>query len=468
MLSLTVSTYVSLFSGRADLFEGLWAGVHWDFAAEQRNVIWLQFASSGFRGDGLEVALHYLVDKNAERLGLTIPTGRTPGARLGALIEAAGRDKPCALLVDEYDKPIIEYLEDEGKMEANRELLRGFYAPIKDADPYLRFVFITGVSAFARVSLFSEVNNIDNLTLSPLAFGLVGITEGELEAHFGQYIDALGVTREEVRRRYNGYSWGGSVRVYNPWTLLSFLRHGRHGNYWIQSGTPQSLAVRLRKRGMYSPKGLVASESELVDLQPADINLTTLLFQTGYLTIVREVERAEYQLDYPNEEVREALDFMLLKAYVEDWQHEGRTRLHALRRALEEDDLETVVELLDATLARVPYDLWTRDGEHAFAAVTFLVFDLLGIRIASEAHSHRGRVDSRAGPRHPIRSCVQTDTHVYAFEFKVGQSVAEALAQIRDRGYLAPYRGDGRTLVAVGVRFDREERQIGAWEREEV
>ncbi len=223
--SLTVSTLAELHSGDRELFRGLWAYDHWDFVAKQHSVVWLQFASSGFMTEGLEAGMHNMLERNAEHLGLHIPPreGATYPTRFGALLRAAARASPSGktvLLVDEYDKPIVQYIgEREGaegellltKARAHRDQLKGFHSVLKDADPHLALVFITGVSALSKVSIFADLNNVTNLSLHRGAATLVGITEAELAATYGEPLAATGVDPAEVRRWYNGYRFAPSA-----------------------------------------------------------------------------------------------------------------------------------------------------------------------------------------------------------------------------------------------------------------
>lgn len=460
--SLTVSTLHELYSGSAELFEGLWAGEHWDFAARRRPVVWLKFASSGFRTAGLKAALHRMVDASADQLGIDLLPDGPFDARFDALLRSAAAISPAGrvvLLIDEYDKPIIDYLNDIERAEANRDLLKSFYSVLKDADPILELVFITGVSAFAKVSIFSDLNNVTNLSLDPLAYDLVGITPAELEGTFAAQLDATDFTRETIREWYNGYSWGGDVRVYNPWSLLTFLRSGLLRNYWFETGTPTFLVEAMRAGGAYDVRGVQASAMGMLDFDLRHLDPVTVLFQTGYLTVVdSEPEYALYTLDYPNREVRQSLERMLLRLYLDRPPTEPMTRVRALHHAFERGDLEGVIAVIDATFAELPFEHWRRDDEHLFHAIVHLLFNLLGVHVRSEVHTARGRCDA----------IVETDARVYAFEFKRDRPAAEALAQIRERGYLDRFADGGRERVAVGVSFDSERKAVREWAVEGV
>ncbi len=207
--SVTVSTINELYSGSEELFDGLWAGEHWDFAEKQRPVIWLKFSSMDYENLGVTAALLHELHSIIDRRGIEMPQGLTLKLMFREFIFHLAQSSPSGkvvLLIDEYDKPIIDYIHDIPQAETNRDALRNFYAVLKDADPYLELVFITGVSAFSKVSLFSELNNLRNLTLHPAAYTVVGITQEELEANFGEQLSDTGFTREAIREWYNGYA----------------------------------------------------------------------------------------------------------------------------------------------------------------------------------------------------------------------------------------------------------------------
>ncbi len=454
--SLTVSTMRELYSGDRELFRGLWAYDHWDFAARQRPVIWLKFASSGFVLGDMITALHNVLDANARDLGLELPDA-TPEVKFSALIRAAADSTPAGrvvVLVDEYDKPINEFLTDLPRALANRDLLKPFYGVLKDADAFTDLVFLTGVSAFAKVSIFSDLNHVRDLTLERLADTVVGLTEAELYDTFGTQIEATGEDREAIRTWYNGYSWGGSARVYNPWSVMRFMQHGQVQGFWFQTGKPVWLVALMRDRGVYHIEDAQSSYAALLDFDIESIQIIPALFQTGYLTITGSSAKGKLlTLNYPNLEVREAMDGMLLEAYLPDDKELSAVRVFRLADAFRANDLQRVFDIVNATFAGLPYDFWHRDNEHFFHALVHLTFSLLGAEIDSEVHSASGRCDA----------IVKTDTHIYALEFKRDSPVGEALAQIRERGYLKPFVGDSRSLVAVGVSFDVVKKQVGEW-----
>ena len=466
--SLTVSTLAELHSGDRELFAGTWAHAHWDFEAKRSSVVWLKFASSHFATEGMEAGIHNMIDDNAENLGVELPSRIEIGfaRRFDMLLKAAAAASPTGktvLLVDEYDKPIVHYLGEDApalpaggrpQSVANRDLLKSLYAVLKDADPILSLVFLTGVSAFSKVSIFSDLNNVTNLSLHTAAATLTGITKGELAATYGDQLAATGVPPEKVRRWYNGYRFApGAERVYNPWSLLSFLQEGRIRGFWYSTGTPTWLTRILVDAGNLDPTGADLGEASLMGFDIDRVDPITAMFQTGYLTITDyDTEFGLFRLEYPNLEVREAFDLGLLQ-YITDFRGDPLTRSANLHRRLHAGDLDGVVALIDSAIADVPHQLWQHQGESAFHLVTHVLFRTLGVRLRSEVSTARGRADA----------IVETPGRVYCFEFKVGASAAEALAQIRERGYLVPYADDSRERVAVGVSFDAERRCVGEW-----
>ena len=450
--SLTVATMAELYSGSEELFEGLWIADHWDFAAMRRPVVWLKFSASGFRTQGLEVALHRMIDRAAEQLQVNLPDTSFDQKLYLLLQRAAAASGRVVLLIDEYDKPIIDYLGDLPRARENQELLKSFYSVLKDSDPYLELVFITGVSAFSKVSIFSDLNNLRNISLSPDANELVGISEAELEAYFGS--DLAQFDRQQLRRWYNGYSWTGGVTLYNPFSLLNFLADGTYRNYWFETGTPTFLVHALRDQQLYPIREVELTQQDLSIFDITRLRPYPLLFQTGYLTIVEaDPATSYYRLDFPNMEVRQSLEEMILVAYASEDTGNPRSRVFHIYRALQKKDLTTVVASINSVLGNVPYDLWRRGDERTFHTLVHLLFSLLGVIVQSEVHTAAGRCDA----------LVQLENYIYAFEFKVDTPAEAALRQIAERGYLTPFADDPRERVAVGMRFDGSTRQLSSF-----
>jgi hypothetical protein len=316
--------------------------------------------------------------------------------------------------------------------------LKSLYSVLKDSDALLEKIFITGVSAFSKVSIFSDLNHLSNLTLHRHAHTLLGITHAELLEYFTDPLqviaDAEGISLAEVTakaaRWYNGYSWGGDERVYNPYSLLSFLNGRKFQNFWFETGTPTFLVKEMTKHEYYDISGIETTERDLLNFDFTRLNPISVLFQTGYLTIAHyESDDLLYTMDYPNMEVRHSLEQLLLRDYLNDPILGPLPRVVKMRKAFQAGDVDAAFEIINAMLAEIPGDLWQGQTEHFYHAVVHLSFSLMGIYIRSEVRSARGRCDA----------LVETADHIYAFEFKRDKSAAEALQQIHDKGYLEPY-----------------------------
>ncbi|MCB0557835.1 MAG: ATP-binding protein [Lewinellaceae bacterium] len=463
--SLLLSTIKELYAGSRELFEGLWIEDQWDWG-HTNPVIWIKFSAIDYQQKGLYGALTEEMERIGAALGISLKT-ETLKDRFKELIDQAKQKygRKAALLIDEYDKPIIDYLDDVEKAESNRAVLKNFYSILKDSDPYLELVFITGVSAFSKVSIFSDLNNLYNISLTDLAEELLGITQEELESYFEeplrQAAEKNKLSFEEllkkVRRWYNGYSWTGESKLYNPFSLLSFLSGKRFQNFWFETGTPTFLVKEMKQTAYYSISDTQATSHELNNFDLERLNPISVLFQTGYLTITHyEPEDLLYTLDYPNLEVKHSLEQVLLNEYLDHPTPSGLPRVITIRNALRQKDIDTVVEVINAAFAEIPPEHWTGQKEHFYHAVTHLLFSLLGTYIQSQVNTSRGRCDA----------VVQTEGLIYAFEFKLDKSADEALQQIREKGYLEPYADSPKEKIAVGVNFSSEERKITDWKVE--
>ena len=397
------------------------------------------------------------------RAGVEANSRTVPGRfahLLEALHERTGRR--VAVLVDEYDKPILDALDTPDTARANRDFLRGVYGVIKDRDAHVRFTFLTGVSKFSKVSLFSELNNLTDITLDPVYSSICGYTEGDLDTVFAPEME--GVDRERVRDWYNGYSWLGTEKVYNPFDVLLLLRRGKFAAHWFETGTPAFLVDTLFERQVTSISlgEMVGTEALLSAFDVEHIGTEALLFQTGYLTITGEDELGGlplYRLDYPNREVRQSLNRVLLRRLVQDHERQTANSIR-LARLLEAHDCAGLRELFHAFFASIPYEWHTNNDiaryEGYYASVFYSYFAALGYEITVEDSSSSGRLDM----------AVRTGGHVYLFEFKVAEQAppGSALAQLRERDYAAKYRGRGEPIHLIGVEFSRETRTVTAFE----
>ena len=461
--SLLLDTIKELFEGNEALFRGLAIHGGWDWSAPA-PVVRLDFAGGSYGSpEDLGAGLAIQFDRLEAAHGIERRYER-PADRFGHLIwslhERTGQR--VVVLVDEYDKPILDTLETPEVAVAHRKALRGLYGVIKASDAHLRFAMLTGVSKFTKVSLFSELNNLTDITLDRRYGALCGYTEEDLDTVFAPELADL--DRELVRDWYNGYSWGGPDRVYNPYGLLRLFDSRKFSGHWFESGTPKFLVETLVGRGVSSVSldGTLTTESLLSVFDVEEIGTEALLFQTGYLTIATEEVRARgtaYRLGYPNREVRQGLNEHLLAGLVRNppRQQANSDRLETL---LEAHDCAGLKELFHSFFASIPYEWYTRNDiaryEGYYASVFYSYFAALGYDVTVEDSSNQGRLDMavRAGGR------------TYLFEFKVREATApgSALAQLRDRDYAAKYRSRGEPIHLVGVEFSSETRNITAFE----
>ncbi len=454
--SLLLSTMHELYSGRRDLFEGLWIHNQWYWEAQQRPVIWLKFAKMAYKEKGLYAALEDEIHAIGKENGISL-TGNTLKDNFGELIAKMAANQKVVLLVDEYDKPIIDFLDDVPQAEANRDVLKSFYSILKDSDALLEKIFITGVSAFSKVSIFSDLNHLTNLTLDPLAYTLLGITQTELETVFAEPLARY--DKEAVKRWYNGYSWGGDERVYNPFSLFRFLNSGQYQNFWFETGTPTFLVKEMQRQKMYDATNRQQTSNDLINFDFTKLNPITVLFQTGYLTIKSyDPEWLLYTLDYPNREVQFSLEQLLMSIYMDDPLNQSIPRVVNIAQALLRKDLEAVVKVINSAFAGIPAQLWQKENEHFYHALIHLTFSLLGTYVKSEVNTANGRCDA----------LVEIGDYIYAFEFKLDKPVAEAMQQIRDKGYLTPYSDSHKQKIAVGIHFSKKKKAVAAWAMEEM
>lgn len=312
--SLTLSTLRAIYEGKRELFQGLWIENQWDWE-KVHPVIHLSFSSIGYRTLGLEAAIAAELHIISKTFGVELQEQAIDRQFDELIRKLAQRDGKVVVLIDEYDKPLIDYLDDIPLAKANQQVMKTFYSVIKDSDPYLQFLLITGVSKFSKVSIFSDLNHLFDLTFAREAVALTGYTQTELEHYFTPYMqemeDNLGLDHtallEKMREWYNGYSWDGRTRVYNPFSILNFFRAGDFRNFWFETGTPTFLLKLLREQNLYKLDNLTVHERTFSSYDIEYLQALPILFQTGYLTIKAKQAFGLYTLDYPNSEVRESL-----------------------------------------------------------------------------------------------------------------------------------------------------------------
>jgi PAS domain-containing protein len=451
--------------GSKSLFNGLWIEDKWDWQ-KQHPVVRITLAGIGFNETGLEAALHYVLDKIVRIHNLPAIHGGV-SSRFDQIIQLLSKNGKVVVLVDEYDAPIIHYLaKDIDKAFANRELLKEFYTVLKTNDNLLELVFLTGVSKFSKIGIFSGLNNLEDLSMHPAYATMLGYTQQELEANFSEEIemakDVLKLFREELLEKlrlwYNGYRFHQQAeKVYNPVSINKFFDRNEFSNFWFATGTPTFLVNLLKKEGIFdlnlpaiNPGGF--ESFELDRLKPEAI-----LFQTGYLTIQQVNEDGLVQLAYPNKEVRDAMLEVLIEGFLNVDVERSAYLVVRIRNAFRENDVDQVMHILQSVFGNIPYVLGAKYSENFFHAAIHLLFSYLGVRIHSEVCTSGGRIDSM----------VETDTHVFMFEFKVDKSPEVALAQIQQKKYYQGMWQLGKPVVCVGVRFSSKKRNITHWRIED-
>ncbi|MCD7721158.1 MAG: ATP-binding protein [Prevotellaceae bacterium] len=465
--SLLVSTLKSYFEGRKDLFRGL--------AMERLETEWTQYPVLHF---SMSTAKHMDKERLESELNLKLLEyervyGRREGEaetnqRLLGLVKRAYEQtgRRVVVLIDEYDAPLLDVVHEDENLPKLRQVMRNFYSPLKDLDPYLRFVFLTGITKFSQLSIFSELNNTTNISMDENYASICGITEEEMLTQMKPGIERLaekkGISYEEavetLKQAYDGYhfTWP-SPDIYNPYSLLNALDKEKTGNYWFGSGTPTYLIEMLRKFGVEADEiGGQYANAESFDAPTETMtDAMPLLYQSGYITIKGQDSRTEeYLLDMPNTEVRVGLMKSLMPCYVTPRRGKETYNLIAqLYKDIDDGKMEEALELLKTFLSTIPYTENT-DYEGHYQALLYVLFSLLGqYNVDIEVRTAKGRVDM----------VLQTGGTIYLFELKFNKSSEEAAKQIDIRNYPERFALRGLPVVKVGLNFDSQQRTIADW-----
>ncbi len=465
--SLFLSTIKAAYQGKKELFRGLHLEHHWDWDGVH-PVVHVSFGSGMARNIAeLKSTFWYALRENARQYDITYTYSQDELKNCFAELIQALHDKygrKVVVLVDEYDKPILDNIENPEMAATIRDELKNYYSVIKDADPYLQLVFITGVSKFSKVSLFSGLNNLKDITLDGRYSTLCGYTQAELETVFADYLH--GTDLEQVRLWYNGYNWLGE-EVYNPFDILLYLDSRDFRPYWFETGTPTFL-VRLLQSGRYNIariENLSAGEEIVGSFEVGEITAETLLFQAGYLTIRGFSQIGafrNYRLGYPNMEVKASLNNAILSELVQD--RLAKTRNQAsLLDILAGDDPEGLQPLFHSFFASIPHDWYRKNKisgyEGYYSSIFYCYFAALGLDVVPEDTTNHGRLDLS----------VRFENRVFIFEFKImkkSDQPGPALDQIKRKRYGEKYKKPGTTVYLIGVGFDPEDRNISRFEWE--
>ncbi|MBR1635356.1 MAG: ATP-binding protein [Lachnospiraceae bacterium] len=470
--SLFLSTLRYYFEGKKELFQGLLIEELEKGNADawqEYPVFYIDFNKANFKADA---ALEEVLDEHLRGWesiygdeGRDAPLSERFRYLIRKAYEKTG--KKAVVLVDEYDKPLLEGGNTE-RIEHNKEVFKGFFSTLKSYDGYLKFVFMTGVTKFSKVSIFSDLNQLRDISLSAEYAHICGISEKELKEYFMPEIEAMASERGQntedclnrLKKMYDGYHFHQKTDgVYNPFSLLNALQEKEFGMYWFSTGTPTFLIDKLKESGFdakqFSTDDYYEEESSLTDYRMDNENPVPLFYQTGYLTIKGyDEEFRSYALGYPNEEVRYGFLKSLAPYYLCAEKTSRPLDVRNFVKDIRRGDTDSLRDRFTALFARLPYPSEEKVVEQNFQNVIYIVFMLLGQFVVTEWHSAKGRADC----------VVETDDYVYLFEFKRDKSAEEALKQIEDSGYAKPYAADGRTLLKVGVNFNSSERTIDGWE----
>jgi hypothetical protein len=460
--SLLISTLNEIFEGEKELFKDLW--IHkTDYAWEKHPIVRIDFSKKKTENkDDLKCFILHQLKNIAGNYGISLDRDQYDEAFDELLTKLSGINK-VVVLIDEYDKPIIDNIDNIDLAVELREILKGFYTIIKACDEHIRFVLLTGVSKFSKAGVFSGLNNLKDISMDTRYSSLLGITGQEMETCFKEHIDRFAATEdvsnaeliEKITYWYNGFCFSGTCeKVFNPFSMLLLFDNARFSNYWFESATPSFLIKLIKEKSFDIKKmqDLEVREENLSTYEIEDLALVPLLFQTGYLTIKGyDDEFMTYRLGYPNFEVENSFQYALLRSYS---YAETNGYLVSLIRALRNDDFETFFDTLRIFFADIPYDLHIKKEKY-YQTVFYLIFSLIGLKVETEVKTNKGRVDA-----------VIIDKDIYIFEFKFNGNKNKALSQINDKRYFEKYQGTGKEIYLFGVEF--ADRNVGEWAVEKI
>ncbi len=462
--SLFLSTLKEIFEGNEALFKGLYIDGKWDFS-KTKPVIHLSFGSGISRSiEALHRNMKWMFMKAEKSLGISLKDDLLPKEKLTLLItEAYERTgKKVVILIDEYDKPILDNITNEATARIMRDEMREFYSVIKDYDGFIELVFITGVSKFSKMSLFSGLNNLNDITLDERYATICGYTDKDLDNVFGKHLE--GVDRDKVREWYNGYNYLGD-KVYNPFDILLFIDKGHEfRNYWWSTGNPQFLIELITSKSYSVPnvENYEATEAILNSFDVDRVDIEALLWQTGYLTIKEKYtdrNRLKYRLVIPNLEIQLSLNDCFIDALTTQ-KSEKLNFQDRLYDVLTEGDLDALQQVLKSLFSSIPYHNFTNnkiaDYEGYYASVIYAYFASLGFEIIAEDTTSQARIDMT----------LKVEDKIYIFEFKVinNSATGNALEQIKAKKYHKKYLSEEKDIFLVGIEFNREERNIERFE----
>ena len=453
--SLFVDTLQSLFEGKKELFKGLYIYDKWEF--EKYPIIKIDWAGDFTKFESTQKATLFILEKNQKRLKIECKTDDNPSTCFARLIQEAYEkyQKPVVVLIDEYDKPILDNLNNPQRAMENRDFLRGIYIQLKANDAYIKFVFLTGISKFSKASIFSGLNNLTDISLMPKYGNICGYTHEDLKESFKEY--SRNFDLEKVKEWYNGYYFLKD-RIYNPFDVLRVFDSGQFKNYWWESGNSYSLITLLKRNNYYIPnlENLKVSEELINTFEVDSLKLEVLLYQSGYLTIDKVIEEefeTEYKLKVPNREVQMSLNKLFIEYLTDNINNQQRKSLYL---ALKETNLEEFKNALISLFSSIPYNNYVKNNissyEGYYASVIYSYLASLGLPIIAEDVTNRGRIDLT----------IKFKEKIYIIEFKVGDD--DALKQIKEKKYHQKYLNKDNEVYLIGINFDEDEKNISRFE----
>ncbi|MDR3108684.1 MAG: ATP-binding protein [Planctomycetaceae bacterium] len=465
--SLICSAIGAVFDNKRELFKGLYIDAS-DWEWETYPVIRIDLNAGNYY-DG-QIALYSTIDcalKSCSRqYGIPLE-GSSSSEKFSTLIECLYTkfSKPVVVIIDEYDKPLLSTIDKPEICEQLRTALKGFYGVLKTSDQYLKFVFLTGVTKFSQVSVFSDLNQVNDISFDEDYADICGITQEELEQNFEPFFDAAMKENEldregylgKLKLFYNGYRFTDKpIKVYNPFGLINhFTKKYKFQSFWYNTGTPAFLMKLLseQKIDLVNLEKIEVGVNEFVNFSIDKLDALPILYQTGYLTIINfNKDENFYTFDYPNLEVKTAFADSLMKDYFGCRGTEQSSFVAKVPRLLRAGDIDEVMEHIQSFLAGIPYDLAIAN-ERYYQTVIHVLFRMLGFDTDSEIRIAKGRLDTK----------VETKNNVYCFEFKLNGTAQDAINQINTKDYLTPWLKSGKKLFKIGVKFDCEERNVTDW-----
>lgn len=460
--SLLLNTLKSFYQGRKDLFEGLFIYDKIEFA--EHPIIHISFDKL----DYTTVDLAELIKDELRRIAASYQIV-LEGNRLKSLFyelceklhEKMGRK--VVILIDEYDHPILHYLEKENydKAEEMRETIREFYSVIKSLDDHIQFFFLTGISRFTKVALFSVLNNIDDISFQEKFSTICGYTQEELVTYFPQRIAEIAQKHklsyndclEKIKVMYNGYSWDGVHSVYAPFSTLRFMSEMAFKSHWFTTGTPHFLLKLLSPKLQYKVEDIWVQDTFFDTYDIRKLSPINLMLQTGYLTIKQNSNSGRYLLGFPNQEVRNAFLQFLGGEYTFQGHNEMNNWVYDFVDVLQNQEIDKIPKMIHNLFSDIPYHLFKNNHENFYHAITFIALKLVGVHILCEQSKKDGRIDA----------VIHTDKTIYIFEFKINSTASAAIQQAKDRNYAESYLHLGKQVLICGVSFSQESKGVEDW-----